>query len=158
MSFNQNQFAKGPVVGQIDQSRGGINNALSLRIDPDSSAADVVAGTGVKFVDGGANDAGGLPYVDVISGDTDEATAGVILWTPKQGEFQPKDIIQAAQNGDIVWMKAAGALARGVNVALDQSAPGYVQALSTNAKIGRLIDKASAADDLVRVIIETAAA
>lgn len=158
MALNQNQFEKQVVIGQIDLSGAGISRALTFRIDPDSSDSDVIPGTGVALKDGGANDAGGVPYVDTLANDTTVANAGIILYTAKQGKFQPGEIVQCAQVGDVVWMNSKAALARGAEVALEDAAPGNVQALGSNAKIGITLDKATAADQLIRVRIETAVA
>ena len=156
--LNQNQFSKEKVLGQLDLSAAGISRAFTMRIDPDSASEDIIAGTGVALKDGGANDPGGVPLVDVVGADTTLATGGIIIWTPKQGTFDAGDLVQCAQVGDVMVMNAVGALARGVSVALDASAPGTIQALGSNAKIGVLLDKATAADQLVRVRIETAVA
>lgn len=157
MALNQNQFTKQGVVGSMDLSMGGISHALTLRIDPGSTAEDVVPGTLVKLVDGGADDPNGVPLVDVLGGDDEEAT-GVILYTPKQGKFQPGDIVQVAVEGDVVRMNAGAALARAVPVAGVNATAGNIQALGSNAQLGITLDKATAGDQLIRVKIKTAVA
>jgi len=157
MTVNMNQFKKTVFAGQMDLKAGGLDSSFTVRIDPDSSAEDIEAGTGLKFVDGGANDPNGVPLVDVISGDTDKAD-GARIYDAKNGLAQPGDIVQMSFEGGVQFFEASAALARGVAVALDQSAPGEIQALGSNAQLGILLDKAFADGDIVRVIIKTAAA
>lgn len=157
MTVNMNQFKKTVFVGQMDLKAGGLDTSFTVRIDPDSASSDIIAGTGLKFVDGGANDPGGVPLVDVISGDTDKAD-GALIYNDKQGLSQPGDIVQMSYDGCVQYFEAQGALARAVSVALDQSAPGEIQALGVNAQLGILLDKALADGDRVRVLIKTVAA
>ncbi len=153
MSVNMNQFTQDVVAGQLDLQSGGLGPAFTFRIDPDSSSEDIVAGTAVALKDGGANDPGGVPLVDVVAADT-TISFGTIIFDPKEGKKQAGDIVQVSSDGNVQWMSAAAALARGVAVSLDVSAPGVVQAHgSTLPQFGILLDKASGADVLVRVLV-----
>ncbi len=158
-TINMNQFKKAVILGQLDLNVGGLSRAMTVRLDPDSTATDLIPGTGLALKDGSTNDPGGVPLVDEIAGDGTRATGGILVYSPKQGKYNAGDLFQAAQDGDIIYMNSAAALARGVEVGLDQSAPGTVQALAVDiAKIGVTLDKASGANVLIRVRIERAAA
>lgn len=154
MTVNMNQFGQEVVAGQLDLQVGGLGPSFTVRIDPDSSATDIEGGQGLKFVDGGANDPNGVPLVDVLGVDT-EVPDGARIYDAKQGLAQPGDIVQMSFNGSIQYMTAAAALNRTALVALAVATPGQVQAKSTNALFGRLLDKSFASGDLVRVLVGT---
>jgi hypothetical protein len=156
MTINQNQFKQGALIGQSDLKAGGLDTSFTVRIDPDSGASDIEAGTLLKLVDGGANDKNGVPLVDVLSADT-EVAFGARLYDAKLGKAQPGDIIQVSFDGVIQFMNAGGALNRGVAVAGVVATPGNVQAVGSNAQFGITLDKATGADQLIRVLVKTAA-
>ena len=155
--FNMNQFKKKDIVGTLDLNAGGLNTAMTVRIDPDSVASDIKPGTGLVLVDGGANDPGtGLPIVDVV---TDDATllSGARIYDLEKGLAQPGDIITISFKGCIQKLEAVGALNRNVAVSLVNATPGIVKAVGTDAQFGTTLDKAVAAADIIRVIVDPAA-
>lgn len=153
MAQNMNQFAQTRQVGQLDLQVGQNPSVFTMRIDPDSAGADIVPGTGVLLKDGGANDPGGLPLVDIRAADTD-AIFGVIIYGTKQNTYQPGDVVEVASYGSVIVLEAPGALSRGAEVTLNVAAAGEIQAVTTNTKAGILLDKAAADGDLVRVKLE----
>ena len=154
-TINSNQFKQGPILGQIDLSSSGISSAKTYRTYAESSTLIFSPGTGVKLVDGATGDVNGVPVVDEIAASTEESTGGIIMWTPKKGEFDPGDTVQCAQDGDVIRLLSSAAIARGVFVSLDSANQGKILPLSTNAQIGITIDRATAADQLIRVKIKT---
>lgn len=156
MAQNLNQFGQVRNVGELDLQTNPNPAVMTVKINPASSAlpAALIPGVGVKFVDLGASDPidASAPIVDVRSGDSDKLD-GVILFSTK-GNAKKGSIVQIARNGAVVVMKAAAALARGVDVALDMSEPSEVIAVSSLTKFGRLLDKSTADGDLVRVLVE----
>lgn len=152
MSLNMNQFSQNKIVGQIDLQTNPNPAIYSERIDPDSAGADIVSGTGVKLVDGGANDPGGVPLIDERALDTD-AIEGVIVQSTQQGKFQPEDIVEVAGKGAVVIMEASAAVLRGASVALVLATPGQVVTRTTETILGVSLDKATALGDLIRVRI-----
>lgn len=154
--FNMNQFKKKDIVGVLDQNAGGLNTSFSVRIDPDSAATDIVAGEGLVFVDGGANDPlTGVPIVDVVAADTD-IVSGARVYDLEKGLAQPGDIVQMSFRGCIQKMEASAALNRNVGVALVKATPGQVQAVGTDAQFGITFDKAAATGDIIRIIVDPA--
>ena len=155
--FNMNQFKKKDIVGVLDQNAGGLNTAFTVRIDPDSAGSDIVAGTGLVFVDGGANDPlTGVPIVDIITDDT-TILSGARIYDLEKGLAQPGDIVQMSFKGCVQKFEAAGALNRNVAVSLVNATPGTVKAVGTDAQFGITLDKAAAAGDIIRVIVDPAA-
>ena len=86
MAINMNQFKKSVFAGQLDLQVGGLGPAFTLRIDPDSVAADIKAGVGLQIVDGGANDPNGVPLCDVLAADT-EVPFGARIYDLKNGQI-----------------------------------------------------------------------
>ena len=154
MTVNMNQFQKSIFNGQLDLQVGGLGPAFTFRIDPDSAASDIEAGTGLKIVDGGANDPNGVPLVDVLGADT-EIPFGARVYDTKNGVVQPGEIVQVSFDGNVQFMEAQAALTRWAEVALDILNPGQVQAKGTDALFGRLLDKSFATGDIVRVLVGT---
>lgn len=154
MTVNMNQFKKSIFPGQLDLQVGGLGPSFTMRIDPDSSESDIEAGVGLKIVDGGANDPNGVPLVDVLGADT-EVPFGARVYDLKNGVVQPGEIVQVSFDGNVQFFAAAAALSRGALVALDILNPGQVQAKSTDALFGRLLDKSFATGDIVRVLVGT---
>ena len=153
MSININQFSQTSLPGQLDLKSGGLDTSFTLRIDPDSAATDILTGTGLVPVDGGANDTNGVPLCDVLSADT-VTPFGALIHNSKKGSYQPGDIVQVSYDGCVQRMEAAGALARWATVALDVLNPGQVQASGTDATFGRTLDKATAAGDIIRILVK----
>lgn len=154
-SVNMNQFNKSALPGQIDLKSGGLDTTFTVKFNPES-AGTLVPGQGVKLVDLGATDYNGVPIVDVLAADTD-VPFGARVYDHKKGEADPGDIVQVTYKGCVQFMEAAGALNRGGGVALAVATPGQVQAVGVNAQYGITLDKASAAGDIIRVLVDTAA-
>jgi hypothetical protein len=155
---NMNQFKKTAVVGQIDLKAGGLDSVFTVRFNPNSSkTSGIIAGEGVKLVDLGASDNNGVPIVDILSADT-EVPFGARVFDHKKGTILPGEIFQVSYKGVVQWMEASAALNRGVGVALVQATPGTIQAVGSNAQYGITLDKAAAAGDVIRVLVDTAAA
>lgn len=151
---NINQFEQGNLPGTIDLSTNPNPSVIYCRIDPNGAAADFVAGQGVRLVDAGVNDGAGPPLVDALTVDT-QVPFGVILFDPKQGTHARGDVVAVAVKRSVVNMQAAAALNRGSLVSLTVATAKEVAAVGANAQFGYLLDKASAAGDLVRVLITT---
>lgn len=158
-TFNSNQFNQAHAIGDLDLQSNPNPQILTARLNPSSSntvgsVAGVEAGQAVKLVDLSTSDVAGgqVPVVDVGAALTD-ALLGVVVNGTKQGIVPPGQTLQVAGQGAVIWMAADGALNRGVAVLFDTAKPGYVQA--TTAKTGKVLgvtlDKATAADQLIRV-------
>ena len=67
-------------------------------------------------------------------------------------EYSSDDFIQIARHGSVVYFKAAAAIARGANVALDISEDGQVKVpASGDTIVGVAYDRATAEGQLIRV-------
>lgn len=159
-SVNANQFAKSHAIGDLDLQSNPNPNILTLRVNLATSyTGGIEGGQVMKLVDLGGSDVagGGLPNCDSIAALTDNPI-GVVVQATKQGLVPPGKPIQVAGKGSVIWMAATAAIARGVpvlaNVA-DAAHIGYVQATTgkTGKVLGITMDKATAADQLIRIQI-----
>lgn len=154
MAFNMNQFSQTPATGQLDLVVGNNPSVFTLRVDPDSvaTAAELVPGAGVKLVDGGADDPLGVPLVDERTADGD-AIFGVILYNTKSNSYAAGDTLEVGARGSVVVLNSGAAIARGDSVALVLATPGNVVTRTTETILGTALDKATAANQPVRVLL-----
>jgi len=153
MAINLNQFKLEHEIGDVDLTFFGGENILSVLIDPTETATDeYTPGMGVTLVDLGASDQVGIPIVHKRTTNV-QAIFGVVKRSTKWSKAYPGQTIEIALAGCPVWFYSTSALNRGVQVSLDSSNPGYVQAVGTKAKLGITLDKI-AATGLGRVLIQ----
>lgn len=145
-SMSPNSFSQSPTLGQIDLPYN--YNTVAVQIDA-SQATALYAGSAVKIVDS----AGGVPKVVAISAEADEVF-GYINFDIKNVAFLAGDAAEVSQGGNVMWLYAGGAIARGVQVTPVLLQPGTVQSAAGNTGddiVGWAFDKAVAAGDLIRI-------
>jgi hypothetical protein len=148
---NLNQFAQGRAVGDLDLAYFGYENVISCRYDPDGTG-NLVAGESVMLKDGGANDVAGPPMIDKRG--TELVTIfGTVRRSLRKAAFEPGDTVEIAIAGACIFLKASGAMNRGVAVTPVLATAGSVKAVSTKTHYGILLDKA-ADGAIVRVLIQ----
>lgn len=143
---SQNSFQQSAYLGMIDLRFD--YNTTSALIDA-SQATPLFAGTAVKIVDS----ADGIPKVVACTADSDEVW-GFINYDAKTISFGAGSPCEVSQAGNVIYLYAATAISRGVQVQLNYIAPGSVGALvgSSGADVvGFAFDKAVAAGALIRV-------
>lgn len=141
-----NDFAQAALLGMIDMRFD--YNTLAVQIDA-SEAGNLVAGQAVKIVDS----AGGVPKVVACAANSDEVF-GFINYDVKSKKFVAGDRAEVSQEGNVMFLNATGAIARGVKVSLDLSSVGGVRSAAGNTGdrvVGWALDKASAGGVLVRI-------
>ena len=146
--MEMNTFKQEAILGMVDMGRspGTFPGVLASDL-----SAPVVAGQFVKLVDQAGP---GLRFED-CDADTDHAF-GVVVYDAKDGSRDKDEAVEVAGNGDVVFLRATGAIGAGVQVALDTSEIGGVTAtLSAVAIVGLALDKAAADGDLIRVKLTT---
>lgn len=149
-TLNPNQFAQVPYPGMIDLRFP--YNTVSVQIDA-SQVGSLYAGAAVKIVDS----ADGVPKVLGCSANSDECL-GFINFDIKTIAFVAYSMCEISMSGNVIYLYATSAIARGVQVSLDISTNGGVRAAAghTGDKIvGWAYDKASAAGALIRVFLKT---
>lgn len=149
-TLSQNQFAQVPLVGMIDMRFP--YNTISVLIDV-SQATALYPGAAVKMVDS----ADGVPKVIGCAANSDEVL-GFINFDIKTVQFVAGVPAEISMAGNVVYLFATTAIARGARVQLDLSTMGGVAALvgSSGADIvGWAVDKASAPGALIRIHLLT---
>jgi hypothetical protein len=147
MPQTSNQFQQTAEKGQVDLNSG--RQTITCMVDT-SEAALLVPGQGVKVVD----NAGGVPKVIKIAADTDEVF-GFINFQNKQGTFAAGQYVEVSFfRGNVMFMESSAAIARYAQVM--PVVAGSLVATATTGKriIGRALDKATAANQMIRVLID----
>ncbi len=149
-SLSQNQFSQSPLVGMIDMRFP--YNTMSVQIDA-SQATALYAGAAVRIVDS----ADGVPKVVGCSANSDEVL-GFINFDIKTVQFLAGAMCEISMAGNVIYLFATGAIARGVRVSLDLTTMGGVRSAAGNTGddyVGWALDKAAAAGALIRVHLLT---
>lgn len=148
--LSQNQFQQAPYLGMIDLRFP--YNTVSVQIDV-SQSATMYTGAAVKMVDS----AGGVPKVVACSADSDEVL-GFINFDMKNPSYVAGSMAEISMAGNVMYLYATAAIARGVEVSLDLTTNGGVRSAAGNTGddiVGWAYDKATAAGDLIRVFLKT---
>lgn len=143
---DQNAFAQSALLGMIDLRFD--YDTVAVQIDS-SQATALAAGAAVKIVDS----ADGVPKVVGCAANSDEVF-GFINYDIKSQSFAAGAMAEISQGGNVMYLYATAAIARGARVILQLSTNGGVGPLvgSGGADIvGFAFDKASAAGALIRV-------
>lgn len=143
-----NQFTQAAVKGMMDLR---INpNIVSCQMDS-SSAGGIIAGQAVKIVDS----AGGIPKVVECAADSDDVF-GFVVYNIRKATFAALDAVEIAVNrGNVMYMEASAAIARGAKVMILVTGSKVLTATgATKMIVGRAYDKAVNAGDLIRVTID----
>lgn len=144
--LSPNQFSQVAILGMIDMNFN--YDTVSVEIDV-SQATPLYAGSPVKIVD----NAGGVPKVVGCSAVSDNVF-GYINYDVKSKVFEAGDKASISQDGNVLYLYAVAAIARGVKVVLQLTTNGGVAAASGSGGeniVGWAFDKASAAGQLIRV-------
>lgn len=147
---NISAFAQSPQLGMIDLRFD--YNSVSVQIDS-SQSGGLAAGAAVKIVDS----ADGVPKVVGCSANSNEVM-GFINYDIKSRLFFANDAAEISMAGNVMYLYATGAIARGVQVSLDLTTNGGVRAAASHTGddiVGWAFDKAPAAGALFRVFIQT---
>lgn len=146
---NISQFAQTSNVGVLDLLD---SNVVAMQVDV-TQTTPLYPGSAVKVVD----NANGLPTVVACSADSDDVF-GFIVYDIKSASFSAGARIQVAFDLACMWLYATEAIARMAAVAIEPLSVGGVKAAAgeTGATVvGRAYDKATAAAQLIRVLIRT---
>lgn len=149
--LNQNQFAQTPTVGSPDLAFNF--NTKSVLLNPDSVATKLMVGQAVKLI------AGAVPVILVDQAGAAEQPYGVIIFSLKKNVYAAGNTVEVACKGNVIYLEAAAAIARGAAV---ENVPGgaspVVQTKAAGARLGFCLDQATAAGQIVRIEIDPAAA
>lgn len=147
MALNQNQLAQIPVQGMMDLMIQP--NIISCQVKSDEATA-LIPGQGVMLVDS----LDGVPKVTAV-GDDDDILFGFVAYTQKDKDFPAGAAVEIAFfRGSVMLMTASAAIARGAQVMVVVSGSKVATATTNKRIAGIALDKASANNDLIRVLID----
>lgn len=154
LALNQNQFSMSAIIGQVTADPQP--RTLSCQLDPNSSwTGPITAGQAVKLT----NTAGTVITVEPCSADTD-VPFGVIAYNLRKSTLVLGDYAEIVSSGGVMLLKSSGAIARGDRVAVtNQTVATNDPTIATNTTTGKAIvgvalGKATAADQLIKVLIQ----
>lgn len=146
--ISPNQFAQSSIVGMLDQKFN--YDTISVQVDI-SQATNLYSGAAVKIVDS----VDGAPKVIGCAANTDQVL-GFINFDIKTAAYSAGSLAQISMNGNVMYLYATTAIARGAQVTLDLSTMGGVASANSGDRIvGWAFDKAAAAGALIRVFVRT---
>lgn len=147
---NQNQFEQAPFLGQLDL--GYSYNTVSAIVD-NGVVGSFKAGQAVKYT----QDDTGVPSVEPVAANTD-ITAGFVNYDIKSKVFIAGSRCEISQRGNVMYLIATAAIARGAQLMVDVLTPGGVITVTTGKPIiGWALDPATAPGQFIRVEITTPA-
>ncbi len=148
MALNINQFAQSVVKGMPDLQFN--INTLACRVFA-SEAVALIPGQAVKRVDSGGP--GTLPVVTAVTDDADDIF-GFVNYNIKNTDFAAGEAVEISSfQANVMYMEASAAIAVQAQVAVTVLGSTVRTAVSTDRIVGRALDKANAAGDLIRVYI-----
>lgn len=147
MSQILNQFSQNVEQGELSLALN--TNTIAAQVY-ESESAPLVAGQAVKIVD----TAGETPIVTAVTADTDDVF-GFVNYNQKDQSYGAGERLEISYfRGNVMWMTASAAIARNAQVMVVVSGNKIATATSAKRIIGRLLDKATGDNDLVRVVID----
>lgn len=145
-----NQFAQAPILGMLDLKYN--YNTIAARMD-DAVVGGFIAGQAVKVT----QQAGEVPIVTPCTANTD-VVFGFINFDIKTKSFIAGSMMEISQRGNVVFLIATAAIARGAQVMIDPATIGGIVTVSSGKPItGFCLDVASAAGQIVRIELTTPA-
>lgn len=150
---NMNQFKQSNVVGELDLQTGNNAAVFTVLLSPSYAGTGVVPGEGLKLVDLAGSDVAGVPPIVGVRALDADAIFGVNVFNTKRNTTQKGEIVQVAGKGAVMWLNAGAAIARGASVDLVLATPGNVVTAAGATVLGVALDKATAADQMIRVLI-----
>lgn len=145
---NQNQFSQTAEKGMMDMRFN--NNVIACRIDS-AFVGETDVAVAVKLVDNSSD----IPTVTPVVADTDDVF-GFIKMNYIRNKFKAGDTVDiACFHDNIMYMESSAAIARGADVMVVVTGTLVATAAGAGKTIvGEAFDKATAANQLIRVRID----
>lgn len=142
-----NQLQQAPVQGELDLAPQTGMIGCCVKSD---EATPLIPGQGVTLVDS----ADGVPKVTAVTSDT-AVLFGFVPYTQKDQDFPANAAVDIAfYRGCIMYMTSNAAIARGAQVMVVVSGTKVATATTNKRIAGIALDKATDADQLIRVLID----
>lgn len=147
-NFSMNVLKQQVVKGMIDLRAGQM--PVSCQVDP-TVVAPLVPGQAVKLVPSNIR---GVPKVISCTTDADDIF-GFVVYDVKSPTFASGDRLEVLpfRNG-IMYMEANAAIAQNSEIAILVATQRVIVATATDRIVGRALDAATAAGQLIRVVVD----
>ena len=144
MTQTSNQFSQSVEKGMLtlDPNWATLNTQVSV-----NEAGTLVAGQAVLI-----EDAAGAQIPVIKAAATGNAIFGFVTYNVRTDSYTAQDQVKIAKSGDVMYMEAGAAIARGADVEVVITG-NKVQTQSAGTTVGKALDKAAADGDLIRVLI-----
>jgi hypothetical protein len=144
---NPNQFSQTPNLGSPDLAYSF--NTKSAIINPNSVATGLQVGQAMKLI------AGNVPGLVVDQAAAGDVPYGIIANVLKKNTYSPGQAVELSCAGNVLYLESAAAIVRGALVENVPTGP-TVQTKASGAVLGRALDQASGAGQLIRIEINPA--
>ena len=148
MTQVMNQFSQAPLKGLMDLRFNP--SIMSCQVD-ESESGELVPGQAVTMVDS----ADGVPKV-IAAADDEADIFGFVVYDVKSDVYEAGDRLEIAYgSGSVMYMLSDAAIARYAELQIVVSGVEVATAaVGEHAIIGRALDKAGGAGELIRVLID----
>jgi hypothetical protein len=150
-----NQFSQSVITGVLDLRLNF--NTIAVQIDPAETGV-AIPGSPLVFSDSavvGAVGGNTLPLVVLATAITDNV-CGFANYNMKNANWTGGDVLEMSAAGNVMYLMATTAISRGARVMIDVLTKGGIKPIaSTGNYVGYTLDKAQAAGQNVRVMIQT---
>ena len=141
---NQNQVAQGPIKGGLSAVPNPATISCQVTL---ASSSTLYGGTAVTLVDGTAN------TILVDKASATQPIFGFVVLNPKKPSHAAGGKVEVALAGSVMEMEAAAAFSRGQLLEIVATGDKVQLWANVNVAIGVALDTATAAGQLVRVLI-----
>lgn len=138
-----NALEQKPLAGMVDLPVS--TNTVSAQVAA-SETGSIYNGEPVKLVP----DTYGVPKVAKLSSGSD-VPFGIVNLSVKKNVYKAGDALEISRDTNYIYVTAAGAITRGVNVAYDFTAKAFKAASGGDVVVGKAFDGAAKASDLFRL-------
>lgn len=146
-TLNQNQFINTPIPGLIDLQFDG---SVISGVVSNNESVGISAGQAVTMEDS----AGGTPNF-LAAVNNDDAIFGFAAFNLKDIVYLAGNRLEIALKGSVMYMMSGGAISRGGKVEIVASTQKVIASGGFNPVVGFAYDKATAANQLIRVWIDS---
>ena len=145
---NQNQVGQGPIKGGLS----AVPNPATLSVQITTASSNTFYGaTAVKLISGTAN------TILVEKAAATDQIFGFVIVNPKKPSHTAGGKAEIALAGSVMEMESGAAISRGQMVEIVAATNTVIAWAGTNTACGVALDTASAANQLLRVLIRTVA-
>lgn len=148
LAYGMNEFApQGELKGRLDLQAN--IDSLSCVVDS-TQATPLTAGQPVKMV----TTSNGIPHI--VAAASGDMILGFVKASPARNTFAAGKVVEVSYGNDVMYLEADAAINAGAFVNVTDFTDNAVSAAAGNGSaVGVALEKASAAGQLIRVLLKT---